>query len=138
MVYMLPAGLLLRSQGAQLGLNDYNTKQHQCKCTFKEKGTSLECGDEKKIKKQQSKLSRKLYTSNEYEKISKKQCCGLNCFVLHFFSCISCKLIQVTCISSDCKNYCCALKAYEVTLLSKLTSFFWTKFLIIDHTSHLK
>ena len=40
--------------------------------------------------------------------------------------------------SSDCKNYCCALKAYEITLLSKLPGFFFkTKFLIIDHTSHL-
>ena len=27
--------------------------------------------------------------------------------------------------SSDCKNYCCALKAYEITRLSKLTSFFF-------------
>ena len=70
----------------------------------------------KKRTKQKSRLTRKLCTSNEYEKIIKKN----NVVVWNVFLAFS-----FSYRSSDCKNYCCDLKAYEITRLSKLTSFFF-------------
>ena len=71
----------------------------------------------KKKTKQNSRFTRKLCTSNEYEKIIEK--------IMFWFE--FCLAFSFPYISSDYKNYCCALKAYEITLLTKLTSFFSNK-----------
>ena len=72
----------------------------------------------KKKTKQKSRFTRKLCTSNEYEKIIEK--------IMFWFE-LFCLAFSFPYISSDYKNYCCALKAYEITLLTKLTSFFSNK-----------